>query len=59
MSLADVCIRRPVFATMLSMALVVLGWFSFQSLGLDLFPNVDFPVCSVTTVLPEIGRAHV
>jgi HAE1 family hydrophobic/amphiphilic exporter-1 len=43
MSLADVCIRRPVFATMLSMALVVLGWFSFQRLGLDLFPNVDFP----------------
>jgi HAE1 family hydrophobic/amphiphilic exporter-1 len=51
MSLADVCIRRPVFATMLSMALVVLGLFSFQQLGLDLFPNVDFPTVTVTTTL--------
>ena len=51
MSLADVCIRRPVFATMLSMALVVLGFFSFQGLGLDLFPNVDFPTVTITTTL--------
>jgi HAE1 family hydrophobic/amphiphilic exporter-1 len=51
MSLADVCIRRPVFATMLSMALVVLGFFSYQQLGLDLFPNVDFPTVTVTTTL--------
>jgi HAE1 family hydrophobic/amphiphilic exporter-1 len=36
---------------MLSMALVVLGWFSFQSLGLDLFPNVDFPTVTITTTL--------
>ena len=51
MSLADVCIRRPVFATMLSMALVVLGFFSYQRLGLDLFPNVDFPTVTITTTL--------
>src|SRR6185436_11343580 len=50
-SLADVCIRRPVFATMLSMALVVLGFFSYQRLGLDLFPNVDFPTVTITTTL--------
>src|SRR6185295_13686176 len=51
MSLADLCIRRPVFATMLVMSLVVLGWFSFQRLGLDLFPNVDFPTVTITTTL--------
>ncbi len=51
MSLADVCIRRPVFATMLSMALVVLGFFSFRQLGLDLYPNVDFPTVTITTTL--------
>ena len=51
MSLADLCIRRPIFATMLVMALVVLGWFSFQRLGLDLFPNVDFPTVTITTTL--------
>ncbi len=51
MSLADLCIRRPVFATMLIMALVVLGWFSLQRLGLDLFPNADFPTVTITTTL--------
>jgi HAE1 family hydrophobic/amphiphilic exporter-1 len=51
MSLADLCIRRPVFATMLVMSLVVLGWFSFERLGLDLFPNVDFPTVTITTTL--------
>ncbi len=51
MSLADICIRRPVFATMLSMALVVLGFFSYEQLGVDLFPNVDFPTVTITTTL--------
>jgi len=51
MSLADLCIRRPVFATMLVMSLVVFGWFSLQRLGLDLFPNADFPTVTITTTL--------
>jgi HAE1 family hydrophobic/amphiphilic exporter-1 len=50
-SLADVCIRRPVFATMLSLALVVLGAASYRQLGVDLFPNIDFPTVTVTTTL--------
>ncbi|OGP21587.1 MAG: RND transporter [Deltaproteobacteria bacterium GWA2_57_13] len=51
MSLADLCIRRPVFATMLILALVVLGLFSYVGLGVDLFPNVDLPTVTVTTTL--------
>src|SRR5919204_5142858 len=51
MRFADVFIRRPVFATMLIASLVVLGLFSYRSLGLDLFPNVDFPIVAVTTTL--------
>jgi len=49
--IADVFIRRPVFATMLVGALVVLGLFSYRQLGLDLFPNIDFPIVTVTTTL--------
>ena len=41
MILADVCVRRPVFATMLVGALVVAGWFSYKSLTLELMPKVD------------------
>jgi hydrophobic/amphiphilic exporter-1 (mainly G- bacteria), HAE1 family len=52
MGLAALCVRRPVFATMLVMALVVLGVASFRELGVDLYPKVDIPVVTVTTVLP-------
>ncbi len=51
MRLADVCIRRPVFAVMLIGGLVVLGLVSIPRLGLDLFPRVEFPVVTVTTAL--------
>ena len=51
MNLPDVSIKRPVFATMMVMALVVLGAFSYFRLGVDLYPNVDFPVVTVNTRL--------
>jgi len=46
--LAEICVKRPVFATMLVMSLVVVGAFSFFSLGVDLFPKIDFPTITVT-----------
>ena len=52
MSLADVSIRRPVFAVMMIAALVVFGVLSYPRLGVDLFPNVEFPVVTVTVVYP-------
>ncbi|MBK9156373.1 MAG: efflux RND transporter permease subunit [Chloracidobacterium sp.] len=50
--LAEVCVKRPVFATMLILSLVVVGLFSFMSLGVDLFPKIDFPTLTVTVVNP-------
>lgn len=50
--LAEICVKRPVFATMLVMSLVVVGMFSFLSLGVDLFPKVDFPTITVTVINP-------
>ena len=50
--LAEVCVKRPVFATMLILSLVVVGTFSFFSLGLDLFPKIDFPTITITVVNP-------
>src|SRR4051794_1067394 len=50
--LSDLCVRRPVFATMLVMSLVVLGTFSFRNLGVDLFPKADPATVSVTLTLP-------
>lgn len=49
--LADLCIQRPVFALMINLLLVVLGWFSFRDIGVDQFPNVELPIVTVTTTL--------
>jgi hydrophobic/amphiphilic exporter-1 (mainly G- bacteria), HAE1 family len=52
MKLAEVSIKRPVFATMMIAALMVLGIFSYPKVGVDLFPNVEFPFVSVTAIYP-------
>ena len=59
MSLVDLCVRRPVFATMLVVALVVLGLASYRDLGLDIFPKVDIPTVTVTTRLPGASPEEV
>ncbi|MCY1034696.1 efflux RND transporter permease subunit [Corallococcus sp. BB11-1] len=45
-------ITRPIFTAMLMLAVVVFGLFSYPRIGVDQFPDVDFPVVTVTTVLP-------
>ena len=50
--LSELCVRRPVFATMLVMSLVVLGIFSFRDLGVDLFPRADPATVNVSLSLP-------
>jgi hydrophobe/amphiphile efflux-1 (HAE1) family protein len=52
MTISEVCVRRPVFATMLVLALVVLGIFSFHDLGVDLLPKADPATVNVTVQLP-------
>jgi len=47
-----ISLKNPVFATMVMLAIVVLGLFSYQRLQVDQFPNVDFPVVVVTTEYP-------
>ena len=50
--LAEVCIRRPIFAAMLILALCVVGAASYFRLGVDRFPAVDLPTVTVRTTLP-------
>ncbi len=50
--LAEICVRRPVFATVLMLLLVVFGLFGYSRMGVDWFPKVDFPVVLVTTIWP-------
>jgi len=58
-----VSLKNPVFATMVMLALVVLGLFSYQRLQVDQFPNIDFPVVVVITdypgASPEIVESEV
>jgi len=50
--LAEICIHRPVFATMIVLSLVVVGAAGFFKLGVDRFPSVDLPTVSVRIGLP-------
>jgi HAE1 family hydrophobic/amphiphilic exporter-1 len=47
-----VSLKNPVFATMVMLALVVLGLFAYQRLKVDQFPNIDFPVVVISTEYP-------
>ena len=49
MSLPKLCINRPVFTTMLIILPVVVGILSYFRMGVDLFPNVDLPIITITT----------
>jgi HAE1 family hydrophobic/amphiphilic exporter-1 len=49
MWIVEACIRRPVFTVMMIGSLVILGFLGLRSLGVDLFPRVEFPYVSVTT----------
>ena len=63
MSLSDVCIRRPVLTWMMTLSLVVFGALGYVRLGVDQFPNKDFPVVTVTAALegasPEVVEEDV
>ncbi len=52
MYISDVSVKRPVFTTMVTIALIVLGFVSYHQMSVDLFPDIDFPYVVVTTVYP-------
>lgn len=55
MYLSNTAIKRPVFATMVILALIVLGVASYIQMNVDLFPDIDFPYVVATTVYPGAG----
>jgi len=58
MFLSDTSVKRPVVATIITLALVFFGILGYQRIGIDLFPKVDFPYVTITTTLfgaaPEV-----
>src|SRR5512137_874857 len=52
MILSDLSIKRPIFATVIMLALVTLGLFSYRRLSVEMFPNVEIPVISIVTKFP-------
>lgn len=57
--LAEICIRRPVFAAMLILSLVVVGLAGYFKLGVDRFPSVDLPTVTIRTALPGASPEEV
>ena len=52
MVLSDLSIKRPIFASVMMLALVTLGIFSYRRLAIDMYPDVEIPVLSVVTKYP-------
>ena len=52
MNLPEISIRRHVFAYMLSAVLVLFGIISYKDIGVDRYPTIEFPMISITTILP-------
>jgi HAE1 family hydrophobic/amphiphilic exporter-1 len=59
MSLASTSIQRPIFIACVTIAMVVVGWASFKSMSVDLFPDVSVPVITVQTNYPGAGPSEV
>jgi len=57
--LAEICVHRPVFATVIVMFLTVVGGFSFFTLGVDRFPKIDVPTISISTSNPGAAPAEI
>src|SRR6516164_7009209 len=57
--LAEICVRRPVFATMIVLALTVVGMFSYFGLNVDLLPKVDLPTVSISVSNPGAAAEDV
>jgi len=63
MNISEISIRRPVFAWMLMISLILFGAISFRGMGISQLPDVDFPMVSISTSLegasPEVMEADV
>lgn len=55
MYISNVSVKRPVFTTMVTIALLVLGVVSYNRMGVDLFPDIDFPFVIIMTEYPGAG----
>ncbi|HVU51580.1 MAG TPA: efflux RND transporter permease subunit [Polyangia bacterium] len=57
--LASISVKRPVFATVMILTIVVVGVIGYGKLNVDRFPNVDFPIISIITTLPGAAPEEV
>ncbi len=59
MWLSDASIKQPVLVTMVVVAAIIIGAISYSRMGVDLFPDVSFPVVAITTTLPGASPEEV
>jgi HAE1 family hydrophobic/amphiphilic exporter-1 len=59
MFLPNLSIRRPVFIVLQVLAVLVLGVLSYNRIGIDIMPEVEFPYISITTAYPGAGAQEI
>jgi len=57
MILADISVKRPIFALMMTVGLIVFGIYSYPKVGVELFPSVEFPIVTVVVTYPGADPA--
>ena len=55
MSLADISIKKPIFLTCIIILMLTVGWMSLKKIPVDLFPDINFPIVTITTIYPGAG----
>ena len=59
MALADLSIKRPTFITCIVFLMLAVGGFAITKLGVDLFPDVNFPIIFVSTPYQGAGPSEI
>ncbi|AOP35432.1 multidrug transporter AcrB [Leptospira tipperaryensis] len=59
MNIAQLSIKRPIFISSIVLLMLLTGWVALGRMGVDLFPDVNIPVVSVTTIYPGAGPEEI
>ena len=59
LNISEIAIRRPVSTVMMIVCLLVLGWMSYIKLPVELFPDVSFPIVSISTTYPGASAREI
>ena len=59
MFLSDTAIKRPVTTILFTVGIFIFGFIAFQNMGVDLYPEIEFPTVSISSTLRGLSLIHI